>query len=88
MNINEARQIGESKMRIRPEVFSKAMEVAKEMGVVPQHMGPMALALAFMGVSKAHKSEDMTAELTDALALVSKAENEWRMERAMMGVRS
>ena len=80
MNINEARQIGYDKLNIPKTLFEKGLETAKEMGVIPQHRGPMSLALCLLGVSEAHKSEDMTAELTDALALVSKAETEWRME--------
>lgn len=81
MNLNDARRIGEDKLRVNKDLFIKSVEVAKSMDVAVQHLGPMALALAIMGVSRAHKSEDMTAELTDALALVSKAENEWRMEQ-------
>jgi len=88
MNVNEARQIGESKLRVSKPLFEKSMEVAKAMDVEARHMGPMTLALAIMGVSRAHQSEDLTAELTDALALVSKAENEWRMERMTERLRS
>ena len=80
MNIQEARQIGKSKLSIPDELFNRCYEVGKNMGVIPRHRGPMTLALAMLGVAEAHKAEDMTGELTDALALVSKAENEWRME--------
>ena len=80
MNLNDARQIGESKLNIGRELFMRSRAVAKEMGVIPAHMGPMTLCLALLGVTKAHESEDMAAEMTDAMALISKAENEWRME--------
>jgi hypothetical protein len=43
----------------------------------------MTLALAIMGVAKATDPKELSGELTDALALVSKAEREWRMKRKM-----
>ncbi len=81
MSLNDARQIGEQKLRIDKALFLKALEAAKQMEVRPKDYGPMTLALAILGISKAHKSSDgLEAELTDALALVAQAEKEWRME--------
>lgn len=82
MTINDARQIGESKLRISRPLFDKSFELAKRMGVRPQDLGPMTLALAILGVVKANKSDrGLEAEMHDALVLVSRAETEWNMER-------
>lgn len=83
MNLNEARQIGAEKLRLSRDVMDKALEAAIQMGVIPVHRGPMMLALAIMGVAKAHQAEELSGELTDALALVSRAEAEWRMEQSV-----
>lgn len=84
MTIQEARAVGASKLRIPPELFRRALSAAKGMeGMRVEDLGPMALALALMGISEAHKSSDqLENELTDALQVVAKAENEWRMEMA------
>lgn len=84
MNLNEAMQIGTQKLKLRPEILMKAKEAAKEMGVLPAHMPPMMLALAIMGVAKAVDPEELSGELTDALALVSRAEKEFEMEKRGM----
>lgn len=81
MTIGEARRIGQEKLGLRPELFNKAHKAAQQMDVLPQHLGPMTLALALLGVAKATDKKEMAGELTDALSLVSKAEKEWRMEQ-------
>jgi len=83
MNMNEAVQIGTEILQLPKKVIAKAHAVAKEMAVDPRHLGPMTLALAIMGVAKATDPKELSGELTDALALVSKAEREWRMKRKM-----
>lgn len=80
MKLEEARQIGATKLNIDERLFRKAKEAAEQMGVEPKHMGPMTLALALMGVAKAHDPSELSGEMTDALALVSRAEDEWRMD--------
>lgn len=82
MTLSEARQVGAEKLKITRPLFDRALEAAKAMKVRPQDLGPMTLALALMGVVKANTSDrGLEAELTDALAVVSKAETEWSMER-------
>lgn len=82
MTMKEAQAIGIDKLKLHPKVLHKAALVAQEMGVERKHMPPMILALAIMGVAKATNREEIEGELTDALALVSKAEREWRMDVA------
>ena len=84
MRIDDAYRIGSSKFNLEPHMMTKCREVAEEMGVLPQHMGPMMLALAIMGISKAVTQEDLSGELTDALQLVSMAEKEYNMDRKAM----
>ena len=84
MNVKEAYVIGVSKLKMPRDVLDRAAGVADEMGCLPAHKGPMLLALAIMGVAKAVDPEELSGELTDALALVSRAEQEWRMERSQM----
>ena len=82
MNIQDAQVIGAAKLHVDPGLFQKCLEVAKEMEVKPKDLGPMALILAILGVSKAHQSDDiLEAEMMDAAELVAKAENEWNLER-------
>lgn len=79
MTLAEARMIGQRKLGIEKGLFDKCKAAAREMGVAPEHMGPMTLALGIMGYAKADK-QNMEGELTDALALVAKAEREFRLE--------
>ena len=83
MTLNEARAIGASKLNIPDGLFKKCVEAAHEMAVDGRHLGPMALALGIMGIAKATDAAEIEGELTDALALVSKAEKEWRMDLKM-----
>ena len=83
---NEARELGMSKLNITPELFAKCFEVAREMGVTGMDLGPMTLALAKMGVARAFDPREMESEMYDALALVSRAENEWRLEKQHDGI--
>lgn len=80
LTLQEAYQVGATKLKLTKDVITKASEVAQEMDVKPQHMGPMTLAFAIMGVAKAVDPEELSGELTDALALVSMAEAEWRQD--------
>ena len=82
MTMEEARQISGEILGLPDPVFQRAMIAAKEMPEMKaEHWPPMTMALAIMGIGKAHEAEDIASELTDALALVSKAENEWRTKR-------
>lgn len=83
MTMAEARQIGEQKLRLHPEVMRKAAQVAQQMEVKREHLPPMILALSVMGVAKATDPKELEGELTDALALVSQAEKEWRFDQVM-----
>lgn len=83
MNLQEAKQVGREKLNLADEVMDKALEACGQMGVEAQHRPPMMLALAIMGVAKAHRADELAGELTDALALVSRAESEWKMERTV-----
>ena len=86
LKIDEAYAVGRHKLNLTADVIDKAREAAQEMDVKPAHMGPMALALAIMGVAKAVDPEELSGELTDALSLVSKAEKEWRFHQKMGGM--
>lgn len=80
MTIEEARLISHDILRIPKPVFEKASRAAKDMPQMKaEHWPPMSVALAIMGVASAHEAKDMSSELTDALALVGKAENEYRV---------
>ena len=82
MTLNEARDIGQSKLKIDAPLFQKCVEEAKKMEVEAQHLGPMALAIAIMGVSKAQTTDmGLQHEMRDALNIVSQAEREWRMDQ-------
>lgn len=81
MNLQEAKQVGRSKLNLADDVMDKALEACGQMGVIPEHRPPMMLALAILGVAKAHRADELAGELTDALALVARAEREWRLER-------
>lgn len=87
MTIGDARQIGEQKLRIDRGLFDKCLEQAKAMNVLPRDQGAMTLALALLGTSKAHQSDQgLQAELTDALEVVGRAEKEWIMEQKTRGL--
>jgi hypothetical protein len=81
MNLNKAWQIAEQKFGWDRNMFQRCVAVAKEMDVDAQHLGPMGLAIGIMGVAKAHDPKEIEGELTDALALVAKAEKEYDMEQ-------
>lgn len=85
MTIEEALQIGEAMLRIDRQLFEKSLDAARRVeGMRPQDLGPMTLAIAVLGVSKVDpRDEGLAAEMTDALALVGKAETTWRMMRKM-----
>lgn len=85
MTIEEARQIGESMLKVDRDLFLKVLEIAKKVeDMRKEDLGPMTLALAIMGASKVDpRDEGVARELTDALTVVSKAEREWRLMRRM-----
>jgi hypothetical protein len=85
MTVEEARQIGETMLRIDRELFEKSLDAARRAeGMRPQDLGPMTLVVAIMGVSKVNpRDPGFAAEMTDALALIDKAEKTWRMMRKM-----
>lgn len=85
MTIEEARQIGEAMLRIDRQLFEKSLDAARRVEEMrPQDLGPMTLAIAILGISKVNPhDEGLAAEMTDALALVDKAETTWRMMRKM-----
>lgn len=85
MTLQEAQMIGQSKLSMDDRLFTKCFQAAKEMpDMKPEHLPPMTLALGIMGYAKAHaEPEKIASELTDALALVAKAEREWRMEQVV-----
>lgn len=84
MNMREAREIGRRKLQVDGPLFGKCLEQAKRMGVEKEHLPPMALALALLGVSQAQTTDiGLQNELRDALNIVSQAENEWRMEQKL-----
>ena len=85
MTVEEARQIGESMLKVDRDLFIKVLEIAKGMeDMRKEDLGPMTLALAIMGASKVDpRDEGVAKELTDALAVVNKAEREWRLRRRM-----
>jgi len=80
MNLNKAREIGRRKLNLPDKVMQKAHEVAKDMAHESQHVPVMTLALAMMGVTGAVDPEELSGELTDALALISMAEKEFDLE--------
>jgi hypothetical protein len=79
--MDEAYAVGMLKLKLERDIINKARDAATEMEVKPAHMGPMTLALALMGVAKATDPKELSGELTDALALVSRAEAEWRADQ-------
>lgn len=84
LTLNEARDVGQSKLNIDRALFEKCLEEAKKMEVEAQHQGPMALAIAIMGLSKAQLTDiGLQNEMRDALNIVSQAENEWRLGQKM-----
>ena len=84
MTLIEARMIGMSMLNMDKRVFDKAKAVCDERDVAPNHMGPMTLAFAIMGLARAvGDSDKIRGELTDALALVAKAEKQWRLQQKM-----
>lgn len=85
MTVEEARQIGEAMLRIDRQLFEKSLDAARKVEEMrPQDLGPMTLVLAIMGISKVNpRDEGFAAEMTDALALIDKAETTWRMMMKM-----
>ncbi len=85
MTIEEARQIGEAMLRIDRQLFEKSLEVARKVEEMrPQDLGVMTLAIAILGVSRVNpRDEGFAAEMTDALAVIDKAEKQWRLMRKM-----
>lgn len=85
MTVEEARQIGESQLRIDRPLFEKALEGARNSeGMRQEDLGPMALVIAIMGIAKVNpRDPGFAAEMTDALALIDKAEKTWRLMRRM-----
>lgn len=85
MTVEEARQIGEAMLRIDRQLFEKSLDAARKVEEMrPQDLGPMTLVLAIMGISKVNpRDEGFAAEMTNALALIDKAETTWRMMRKM-----
>ena len=84
MTYEEAQVIGATKMKVSPSRLKDAMNAAREMKIEPEHMPPVALAMAFMQKAGAFQDpREVQGEFTDALALVSQAESEWRMEQVI-----
>ena len=85
MTVEEARQIGEAMLRIDRQLFEKSLEAARKAeGMRQEDLGPMTLVVAIMGISKVNpRDEGFAAEMTDALALIDKAEKQWRLMRKM-----
>lgn len=85
MTVEEARQIGEAMLRIDRQLFEKSLDAARKVEEMrPQDLGPMTLAIAILGISKVDpRDEGLAAEMTDAFALIDKAETTWRMMRKM-----
>ena len=82
MTLIEARMIAHSMLNMDKRVFDKAKAICEERDVAPSHMGPMTLAFAIMGLARAvGDSDKIRGELTDALALVAKAEKQWRLQQ-------
>ena len=82
MTLIEARMIAHSMLNMDKRVFDKAKAICEERDVAPNHMGPMTLAFAIMGLARAvGDSDKIRGELTDALALVAKAEKQWRLQQ-------
>ena len=81
MTLTEAYRIGQEKLGLKKPLMDKALEVVDQMNPEKAHRPPLMLAFAIMGVAKATDPEELSSELTDALALVSKAEGLWRMEQ-------
>lgn len=85
MTIEEARQIGEAMLRIDRQLFEKSLEAARKAeGMRKEDLGVMSLVIAIMGISKVNpRDEGFASEMTDALALIDKAEKQWRLMRKM-----
>lgn len=86
LSIEQARELGRSKLRIDNDVFNLASSVADEMEVKGENRPAMILAIAILKLSRVDmQSQHLEGELRDALALVQVAEKEWKLER--MGFR-
>lgn len=82
MTLNEAREIGAAKLNIDRALFDKCLVQAKRMRVEADDLGPMALAIGLLGVSRADKSDiGLRNEMLDAMDVIRQAENEWRMQQ-------
>lgn len=82
LTIEQARRLGEAKLRIDRDIFDFAANVADEMEISGDARGPMILAIAILKLSRVDiRSEALQSEMTDALALVDKAEKQWRLEQ-------
>lgn len=84
--VDEARQIGEVKLRISGAAFEAALKAAMAMpdrkndDAVPI----AALALAILRVARVDpRDEKFHVEFTDALRLAMRAEEEWRLEQSL-----
>ena len=85
MTLIDARRIAISKFGWDRKLFDMCKAAAEDMNVKPVDMPPMCLAIGIMGLARVGKGEDLSSELTDALALVAKAEKEWRLEIKQQG---
>jgi hypothetical protein len=83
LTIDEARRLGSAKLGVAQSVFDKALQHAKDIAQRPQDVGPLALAMAIMGIAKVRDPKEIESEMVDALQLIDKAEKEWRMEMAV-----
>lgn len=85
MTLSEAYNIGQQILKLDSNTIKKAEQVARELAEMrTQDLGPMTLALALLGVSKAHRSDvGLQQELMDALGIVARAEKEyWTHQKA------
>ena len=83
MTIEEAREVGATQLKIDRELFKTSLEAARRVeGMRQEDLGPMALVLAVMGVSKVDPNDrGIERELGDAVELVGKAEQAWRLQQ-------
>ena len=84
MTIEEAREIGASQLKIDRGLFEKSLEAARRVeGMQREDLAPMALILAVMGMSKVDPHRPgIEQELGDAIDLIGKAEQAWRLHQS------
>jgi hypothetical protein len=83
MTVEEARQIGESMLKIDRALFEKSLDKARKISTMqPKDLAPMALVLAILGQSGVNPADGkLPEEIGDAIDLIDKAEKAWRLMR-------